>query len=388
MTNNAPDPKIDTRLRDVPLPDGFMQRLRDSVAPTDDELDGELCNVAIPNELAASLRSVAADAILDEQLLAVDLPAGALARLRVIPDLRERSWVGQLAVAAGWLLIVGLSYSAAMYSVFDSVIPRPQTPDTLVLVYGGPLEIEAVSPTAVVELELNKPLQTQPIAGETAWWSEQVALMSEVDRTRGPAGELLDELRSGMDPWKDTLLIRWGVVGYPQYTDDKLPDLERVLPLIPRGMETPILPGYDRQFLFLKGTHPQIVLQNSHPDLQRISPPLSVRTDSMLEFERQLESDGRLADSSLVRVEDFLAAMDYGYDDPGTGLITMNVSAGPSLFAAPGVAMLHVGVKAGQAPLLETEKTHITIALDISASMRWEQRLKRCQLALQKMTEH
>ena len=48
MTKRSADDRFDAQLRNVPTPEGLLERLRNSIAPTDEELDLELARVAVP----------------------------------------------------------------------------------------------------------------------------------------------------------------------------------------------------------------------------------------------------------------------------------------------------------------------------------------------------
>ena len=83
----SPDPKLDARLRAVPLPEGLIQRLRQVALADDAGLDAALTEMPLPAGLLGRLRGIplAADEDLDQTLRDVAVPAGLARRLRTIP---------------------------------------------------------------------------------------------------------------------------------------------------------------------------------------------------------------------------------------------------------------------------------------------------------------
>jgi len=86
-TNPHPDRWTDRQLRDVPLPEGLLVRLRRIAASSDEDLDALLRDVVVPEGLLARLKAVPVevDAGLDECVGAVEVPVGLAARLKRIP---------------------------------------------------------------------------------------------------------------------------------------------------------------------------------------------------------------------------------------------------------------------------------------------------------------
>src|SRR5262249_20592515 len=77
-----------------------------------------------------------------------------------------------------------------------------------------------------------------------------------------------------------------------------------------------------------------------------------------------------------IRVEEFLAAMDYRFAPPEQETLAIRTAAGPSPFAPAGTQLLQVAVQAGPAAPRDFQPQHVVLALDVSASMRhggrWE----------------
>ena len=97
--------------------------------------------------------------------------------------------------------------------------------------------------------------------------------------------------------------------------------------------------------------------------------PLVVRTESY-DLARRYVSNGTLPAKDQVRVEEFLAAQDYRFPQPELGPLAIRTAAGVSPFGTPGSSLLQVGVQAGGLARRDDQPTHLTLALDVSASMR------------------
>jgi hypothetical protein len=120
-------------------------------------------------------------------------------------------------------------------------------------------------------------------------------------------GKMMADLRS----------IGWEPLGSPHFADDELPVLLTVPPLRPAGIAPPLVGGYDREFLLREGVHPRVPL-TAGSDLANQRVPLDARTDSYDRAE-QAVAEQRLPDPREVRVEDFLAALDYHFPLPRPG---------------------------------------------------------------------
>jgi hypothetical protein len=55
------DPHLDAQLRDVPLPDGFAERLKAALLPSDESLDAAIAAVAVPSTVLARLKEIPGD---------------------------------------------------------------------------------------------------------------------------------------------------------------------------------------------------------------------------------------------------------------------------------------------------------------------------------------
>ena len=84
---DTPDPNLDAQLRAVPLPEGLVERLRQTALADDDGLDAALRELPLPAGLLDRLRGIplADDEDLDDTLRDVPVPAGLAKRLQSIP---------------------------------------------------------------------------------------------------------------------------------------------------------------------------------------------------------------------------------------------------------------------------------------------------------------
>ena len=57
------EPQLDAQLRDVPMPDGLLARLREVAAWSDDEIDRSLRVVPVSAEWVRRLKQVPADEV-------------------------------------------------------------------------------------------------------------------------------------------------------------------------------------------------------------------------------------------------------------------------------------------------------------------------------------
>ena len=110
--------------------------------------------------------------------------------------------------------------------------------------------------------------------------------------------------------------------------------------------------------------------------------PLWTETHSFQSL-RGLTAQGRLPSQREIHVEDFLAAIDFQYADAPAGQLAIRAAAGPSVFGKDYAQLMQVGVQAGSIQDGQPPR-HITLAVDISESMRWENRLENVCLALGK----
>lgn len=387
MPDRETDPTIDETLRAVPVPDGLAARLRDIAALSDEELDYRLRSVPTPIGMLQRVKQEVADELLDQRIRDVPIPSRVIPRARVIPQRRRRSRIGRLALAASLLVVVGAGYFAAIGGVLQLVRPGPKETVALVIIDQGPLKIVSPGMDRVQIVPGSWDIDGESKSTAVASNEPDIPLLQVVDTpAAGPAGQLFAEINDAWDPWDDWMLMRWGVLGYSNHEDDKLPDLKTLVAPVAQGIEAPLVRAFDREFLYSRGIHPP-VLTSVERSACGITAPLCTDTTSV-DVARRFVAEDRLPKPEQIRVEDFLAAVDYQYAPAEPGRLAMRTAAGPSVFNPGAADLLQIGIKAGAPRSRTLPATHLVVALDISASMGWEGRLNIARQGLCKMFRH
>jgi len=380
---------IDDELRRVPLPEGLRERLRRTALGDDAGLDAVIADVPTPAGLNERLRN--SIATLDDGLdaLLVDAPRAdvALWRAKQLPSRAHKlRWAARLTAAALLFVAIGVSYLGAGWAMLTSMLPGPASPPEMLMATAPaepltelPLESLTVEPSdgadwAARESFPPELVPARPVAPEP---------MLADDRRPVPAGwaATLDALSPAPrdDLWIDLAAARWGVFGSHGMADD--PPVWREAAQIPaRGIAAPTALGYDAVLLIRFGVHP-FVSPATDGRLRSMTVPLNVPADSF-ETARAAVSRGRLPVPAEVRTEEFLAALDYDYPQPEGRPLGVTLMGAPSPFW-PEVHLLQAGVQAAPAPEAARAPTHLVIALDASASMKWKDRLSRIGRGIQ-----
>jgi Mg-chelatase subunit ChlD len=386
-----PDPNLDARLADVPIPEGLVQRLKEAVLPSEAEIDRMLAEVAVPFGLLARLREIPEDEVLDLRLREVAVP------FSLVFGARRRSWwdsatalvrrASELALAAGLFLVISGSLAAAcavvLFSAYHQVLPAVEPP--FVVMDAGPLEFLSSAGTVVELAEVASSDAEGDLPTRARAATQDEIEMPDLERPRapGPVGQWFTSLRGGLRPMDNAVLLRYGIFTYPQFTEDRLPTIES--PRMPRaaGIEPPAVRGYDRAFFVKHGVFPP-ARPEVHAALSRTVLPLSTRTHSFDEVVRALREGGR-PDLSLVRTEDFLAAADYRFPPAQPGQVELRTAAGPSPFGPERTGMLQVAAVAGALARRRWPATHLVLAIDVSASMARGQRLEMVRQGVERL---
>jgi Ca-activated chloride channel family protein len=408
MLEHSSDPQLDAQLRDVPLPEGYLDSLKAALVPTEKSVDRMLREVRVPSMISGRLRSIPADAELDAQITSIAPSAGLAQRLYAIPRekiaaYRQRSPGRRMAEAAGLFVAVSIALAAGLLMMISGIFPAfdrdlriaeqaPSPDQTAVVVSTGDekrneqvLPGENESGRSTPSLEGGVPTPNSSLVIDAA---SSDLLESGADRTPSPIGELATLNRGAQGMLDDVVLMKYGVLGSPQSTRDLLPELET--PWIPsaRGIEPPLVRGYDRVF-FLKNRVSPPIPPGANPALEVLASPLTFDASTYRRARNQL-AQGRLPEPAEVRVEDFLAAIDYHYPAAPAGELALRSVAGPSLFGAPGTGLLQVGVQAGPIKRLTKRTSHLVLALDASAGMsragRWSEVVIAVERVLNQMT--
>jgi len=378
------DERFDAELRNVPVPDGLIAGLRGIV--DDDRIDQSLMNVPAPDSLLSELRQIPENERLDEALCDVPVPAENLRLWRRIPlPSRRRERVWYWATAASLFLTVGISYALTMFGIIAVAYQDHEEFAPRLIVRQETVELVAVSPNVRI---LPTAPPEEPAADDPLFPNPEVQFL-ELVAAVAPDSRMFDRLLQPFDhhgPMTDMNLERMAPFGAPHRADDALPMLLTVADPQPRGIEPPLTRGYDRPFLFKHGDHP-VVSPVLDPRLRNSFVPLSTDTGSFDRAERSL-TQGRSPAPQDIFVEDFLAAMNYGFQPPERGGVAIRTAAGPSVFGGRAARMLQVGVATGATAARELPATNLTIVVDVSASMRWDGRLEKTRVALRQLVEH
>ena len=386
MYDELTDAWLDERLRDVSVPAGLIARLKEATVPNDEELDHALQTVQLPVGFTERLHAVVDDIVFDEALTAVVVPTDLLPRLRVVPQLCHRSSWKQSVMAASLLFVILTSYFGAVGAILASMRPRQPETTSLAIIDLGPITLQG----GVTE---RSPVQGPddprdfgplvPVVLQVEPLSVDIARLDAAP-SYGPAGALMRDLEQGLPLADDVFLLRWGALGSPQTTDDPVPELEHLRKPPAAGVDLPLVPGYDRSFLLKRSTHPPI-FPHAQDALEKITVPLTTSTDSV-DRTRELLAEDRLPDPLEVHTQDFLSALDYRFPAPDTAPLGIHVAAGPSLFGRQPHSLLQIGVKAmtrrGLSP------THVSLVMDVSTSMRGDERLGAACDAIRTMLRH
>ncbi|MBN2023764.1 MAG: DUF3520 domain-containing protein [Pirellulales bacterium] len=309
---------LDDRLRDVPVPPGLASRLRAIPLEQDGDLDAAVRDVAVPLDLRARLSRIAR-------------------RPR-----RGRRLVSSI-VAASLVVGVALGYLGAVAGLMRSSYARRD--DRPAARVEPPRRVRPA-------LVTSKDMISAPLAEETAppdVFRDVLAPREGLwvdDPSPSDLGVFpLDQDHAEVDPLLDLSLYRGGVLGSPAKVE-QLPELKEAPALARRGVEFPLVPGFDVAWLEITGVHP-FVSPAAHPALRASVVPLSVGTTSYERAWRLVEANKPLPPAE-IRTEEFLAAIDYAFARPEHEAMELHLLAGPSL-TDPRLRLLQVGVQARDA---------------------------------------
>jgi Ca-activated chloride channel family protein len=384
---------LDARLRDVAVPRDLSERIKASLAPSDDDLDVWLRRVAVPETLTLKLLEVPDDVALDERLVDVPTPAMLTAELYRASPARRLGWVARqlvdLALAASWFLVLSVTIAAAAGALLSAVLPQQAGEAQFAGNDSQPdRDISDSGARTLVALE-TLPFDDSPWSSNAGNSRRTQLVGLPIERPnlgafRQPTAteEWNTLVDSGLRPLDDVMLLRFGILGSPQYADDRLPEIDA--PLVPRavGIQPPLARGYDRAFFLKHRLFPP--LSPARPQLASIAVPLVTESDLLAQLTRMVEEDRRPAEGEL-RVEDFLAAMNYRFADAPDGRAALRTFAGPSPFGPAGTELLQIGVQAGSLATRPQAATHLVLAIDLSHSMRRGGRLLMLQQGIDRL---
>ncbi len=352
------DAWLDAELCNVPLPEGLLERLRRTAGLSDQELDAALCDVPVPSLLAQRLQRISARQ-------------------------NHRARFQHLAAAAVLLLAIGLSHLGLTLS-FVASLRSGATPPTPRLT--AQLRLQATEEVETAELDDRDLLVNPDTESLLAPWSPVPELPPQFLAEHIVAAPT----RQSAFPTQSDLMLDktqalWPL-GAPIDPGDALEDLRKVAGLKPRGIDFPLVHGYDIAFLSRTGFHP-FVSPAANSQLRSLVVPLGIDTESYDLAHRYLE-DGELPPRTELRTEEFLAAIDYQYPRPSQQALGLFAAGGPSPFHANGMQLLQLGVQAKRIPSTNRSPTRLTLVVDASGSMSWGGRMEMIRHALHRLTGH
>jgi hypothetical protein len=354
MTSDNPqsDASIDSELRNVPVPDGLLERLARISILTDEELDQALRDVPLPRSLLRRLRR----------------PEDPGAR---------RFQLQRLVLAASLLMALWLIYTMA---IAGFMVAMSETPDP-------PPPVSAPAKT-VDEKALPSPsscgLRLQPPQSPPSEERKELAAFDPAEgppegrasfpRKREPSPlDQLEELLSGsgaqapIDLLSDVNMARWKDIQASHTGFEALPELKKAANWMRRGVDVPRSPGYNVAVLSRWGVHP-FVMPGLDSQLQVSQVPLAADSSSY-ELTRRCLEEGELPRPDLVHTEDFLAAMDYHFPRPTAAAVGLCAFGGPTPFRTDGRQLLGFGVQGRAAARTQRPPLCVTLAVDLPAGM-------------------
>ncbi len=403
------DFKLDALLRAVTVPSDLLERLLAAPYADDAGLDAVVCDVELPEGLLKYLAAIplANDEVLDEALRNVPVPteletsfrrsASRASRHRSGPHrklgrINRAMRINRMAMATSLIVAIALSLGSAV--LLSWLINLPGMMGT-----GTPVAQSKQSAPAAVEPPL-----------ETSWrmLADDDVRIPGFSRNEGmpPKGGTtsarqidLAELDSPLDRLRREEIA---LALMPAVTDtsghasvnpveamheswDIRPELRfQPTALVPHGLDWPLVPGSNRQFLIEKHFHP-FVVPRPGSELQSCAVPLAVEPSSYELARRYLERN-EMPPPDRVRTEDFLAAVDYGFPKPSYRGLGLTAAGGASPISGEGFSLLQVGVQAWQGDSRHAPM-HLVLLVNTSASMRWGSRVEIVRRALAGLPE-
>lgn len=357
------DDWLDARLRDVAVPSGLVERLQQTAGWADVEIDAELSNVHVRPALIAQLQRLstlpAPRLNWQRMALAASLFIAVWSTYASLVGARLAMTVRPSHVASNpWLNTKapdqGMQITAAVTVDPQAIVQPGDLVDLPSYVFDQTPQIEL----AAVEREQPLPMFPSPFP--------------DVERGTHDARKLarLQIERFGAD-----------VLG-ASARDEELPEWRLMPGLVPRGVEPPRSPGFDLAFLHATRFHP--VVAPLDKELATSVVPLNLRHESLL-LARQFLEQGELPPAEMIRTEEFLAGLDYGFPLPTRDRLALQVAAGPSPLGGPQLKLLQVGVQAAATDIANHPPAHLIVCIDTSAGMQRGARLEMTRAALLKL---
>ena len=333
MTDANKDAWLDNRLRDVPVPGGMLARLRDVRNWDDQHVDTALSEVPIPAGFRDRLRSATEEMAIDDALRDVAVPMHLLRSLRSVRRARAWRWHrGWTAAAVAATLLLALT--ATMWRSAQT----GRGGSSAVTLLDGTSSVDSVHPAMTTTATDRSSVASSPADGGAE------------PRTGSARSQVASETDTGVSDDNSSTVSVTGLdatngLGSPVGDSTAWHgSLDLVAGLIPRGIELPLSPGYDRAFLWQSNSQPLVRLAAAR-ELATIELPVWSRTASYENTFASLVRDVS-PDTAAIHVEDFVATMQYGFPPGRGGPVSLSVTAGESPFAGSGRCVLQWTVEA------------------------------------------
>jgi Ca-activated chloride channel family protein len=381
MSAEPSDNWIDNELRNVAVPADLLSKLQAISSLDDVEIDRALCDVAVPEGLMARLRAIGtySDVDLDDELRDVAPPRRLAERLRRVPAAARRKatrlqTIHRLAIAASLFLAVCVGYLAAI--AFRSDRPPLNRGTESIAKIPGQNGTRGVGTDVVAAQGRKSPDNDDLSDPKIVERSPRNDVPRDRTDTRSSDAELDNPPQvantnplATEDSGAGSKERATSALGAPTPAAEYLPPLRSFAEPSWGGVTPPRAPGYDFSFQLKHGVHP-FVSPAANSALATAQVPLVTSTASF-NAARQSIQEGSLPPAYKVRPEEFLAAMDYGFARPEGRSVALRTAAGASPWNAS--SLLQVAAQAGELPR-DGKPTHTILMLDASSSMQWELR--------------
>ena len=376
------DDWIDAQLRNVPLPADLLSKLS-KVGPGSSEApirDGTAREQKVRDgRIDAILRHVPVPRSLEPGLLRI-------ARFRRSPPL---TW--QIGLAASLMIAVGVAILG--YFGLPSRGPSPRSvvhrssrvaPErsaamsastaASVIVPTSPSPGTDVAQDGVVQDDIVQRVQQR----------HETSMSPTIDPIPLPKWEDLARVTSSVRQAVEDRMRVQAALGAGGHLD-RLPDLDVLEIPENRGITPPRVRGYDLLFQLKHSEHP-FASPAAHPDLAASRVPLTFRTAG---FDLALRNvhEGRLSTADEIRIEDFLAAVDFVLPPPPAGGLALHVAGSPSPLKSGGLHLLQFTVQAAVPKTTPHPSKRLICVVDQSISMRKAARWEAVRNALAKIVQ-
>lgn len=418
MSSHENDPKLDDQLRDIPVPPELLAQLRRiaggpadrdrQIVParqwSDTRVDAAMREVEVPTDLLQRLKAIPANQPLDlieTSLKQVSLPSTLLSKLVDLPQkIRREQWI-HVSIAACLLLAVSIGVITLFSQWNDPSHSQITT---------GEYNEEGINESATPREGPTLPEDSAMVSTEVESRDDKKQLDSETDPPSAPPRQAIASTDASsevpmrapaVERLNNPFLDRWQVQTAPRQASDDMAELKMPVIDLRGGAPVPVSPSFNRNFLFEHRTYP-IVFPERDIRLADIQVPLNHETmsfDTVRSLIAQRDSLG--LEKSVIRTEDFLAAIPYGFAPATQDAVELRISLGPSQFGrtiprailnefrledAP-ASLLQVGLKAGGQTKRRFAATHLTLVIDVSGSMRWSSRMVKVCRAVSQLCE-